>query len=347
MSVSASRFPGRPAARLPRVGFLGVGWIGRQRMTALAQAGLIEAAAVADTDPVARSEAADAMPGITLGEDLPALLEADLDGVAIATPSALHAKQAIAALDRGVAVFCQKPLARTAAETRAVVEAARRNDLLLGVDLSYRHLRATAMAREAIARGGLGQVYSADLVFHNAYGPDKPWFTTRRLSGGGCLIDLGTHLVDLALWLIGERTATVEAARLLVGGRPVDTGHDGAVSDEVEDFALAQLRTDGAVTVRIACSWFLPVGADCEIACTVYGTKGAISIRNVGGSFYDFSAYRLRGTAAEPLTEPPDDWGPQAIAAWATALGRGGRFDPESERLVALAEVLDAVYEAA
>jgi predicted dehydrogenase len=344
VSLTVGPIRARTDTRAPRVGFLGVGWIGRQRMLALAEAGLVQAAAVADTDAPARAAAAEALPGIATVDDLPALLEADLDGLAIATPSALHAEQAIAALDRGIAVFCQKPLARTAAETRAVVDAARRADRLLGVDLSYRHLSATALAHEAIARGDLGQVYAVDLVFHNGYGPDKPWFTTRRLSGGGCLVDLGTHLVDLALWLTGARTATVDSARLLVGGGPVDADPR---SDQVEDFALAQLRLDGRATARIACSWFLPVGAECEVSFTVYGTEGAIAIRNVDGSFYDFVAHRHRGTASELLTEGRDAWGARAISAWGTALAQGGRFDPEVDRVVALAEVLDAIYTAA
>ncbi|HZE06331.1 MAG TPA: Gfo/Idh/MocA family oxidoreductase [Solirubrobacteraceae bacterium] len=329
---------------VPRLGFLGVGWIGRMRMTALVRDGLADAAAVADCDADARRQAAADVPGVATVRDLDALLATGVDGIVIATPSALHAEQAVDALQHGVAVFCQKPLGRTAGETRAVVDAARRNDRLLAVDLSYRHLRAAVAAREAIQRGDLGDVYAADLVFHNAYGPDKPWFTQRRLSGGGCLIDLGTHLVDLALWLTGGRDAQVESARLLRRGQPVSAAAD---SEDVEDFALVQLRTDAAITARVACSWFLPVGRDCEIACTVYGTEGAISIHNVGGSFYDFVAHRHHGTASEQLTEPPDEWGPRAIAAWASALAGGAGFDPDAEMLVTLARILDEVYAAA
>src|SRR5205085_415527 len=128
------------------------------------------------------------------------LCELDLDGLVIATPSASHAVQARAALERGIAVFCQKPLARTAAETASVVEAARAANRLLGVDLSYRHTEAMRHIGALARSGELGDIYAIDLVFHNAYGPDKAWFRDVKLSGGGCVIDLGTHLVDLALW---------------------------------------------------------------------------------------------------------------------------------------------------
>ena len=111
-------------ATRPRLGFLGLGWIGRSRLEALAASGVAEITAQADP----------AVPD-SLGS-LDDLLATELDGIVIATPSALHAEQAIAALEHGVAVFCQKPLGRTAAEAEAVVEAARRADRLLCVDLS-------------------------------------------------------------------------------------------------------------------------------------------------------------------------------------------------------------------
>src|SRR3954468_15267771 len=179
MSVTASR---------PRLGFLGVGWIGRSRLDAIARAGSADVAAIADP----------ALPD-ALGS-LDELLAHELDGIVIATPSALHAEQAIAALDRGIAVFCQKPLGRTADEVRRGVEAARRTDTLLGVDLSYREADAFRVARRSLP--SIGEVFAADLVFHNAYGPSKDWALDPARSGGGCVIDLGVHLVDLAVWIL-------------------------------------------------------------------------------------------------------------------------------------------------
>src|SRR5207237_4413923 len=115
------------------------------------------------------------------------LLDGDADAIVIATPSAMHAEQAIAALERGKAVFCQKPLGRNADETRRVVDAARANDRLLGVDLSYRFTDALLKVRDVVQSGELGEIFAADLVFHNAYGPDKRWFYDPKLSGGGCV----------------------------------------------------------------------------------------------------------------------------------------------------------------
>lgn len=319
---------------LPRLGFLGVGWIGRHRMEALVREDLARVAAVADPQPEALEAVAELVPQAERGEGLDTLLEQDLDGIVIATPSALHAEQASAALERGVAVFCQKPLARDAEETRRVLEAARRNDRLLGVDLSYRHVEALREARRLIAGGEIGLVHSLDLVFHNAYGPDKPWFTNPELSGGGCLIDLGTHLVDLALWLTGATTYQVETARTLAL-----QGH------EVEDNASAELSLgDGEARARLACSWFQSAGGECAFECTVWGSDGAVSVRNVGGSFYDFRAELWRGTSAEALVEPPDAWGGRAIGAWAARLANDRRYDPAAEEFELLARALDDIY---
>src|SRR5690606_9429969 len=124
--------------------------------------------------------------------------------IVIATPSALHAAQAVSALEAGLAVFCQKPLGRTSLEVRAVLQAARRLGKPLGVDLSYRYTVGMQRIHRLVRSGELGRIFAADLVFHNAYGPDKAWFRDPRLSGGGCMIDLGTHLIDLASWVLGD-----------------------------------------------------------------------------------------------------------------------------------------------
>src|SRR5690606_29470248 len=97
-------------------------------------------------------------------ESIDELLTMDVDGVVIATPSAMHADHCIKALGSGKAVFCQKPLARTSAETRCVVEAARAANRLLAVDFSYRYLAGMERVRELLARGELGEIFAADLV---------------------------------------------------------------------------------------------------------------------------------------------------------------------------------------
>lgn len=330
---------GVDALRKPRLGFLGVGWIGRHRLRAVVEGGAAEVVAVADADPQAAEAACAEAVTAARCDSLEALLEQGLDGLVIATPSALHAEQAIAALHRGVSVFCQKPLGRTAAETAAAVQAARRADRLLGVDLSYRHTCGYQTIRRLIAGGELGDVYAIELVFHNAYGPDKPWFRDPALSGGGCVIDLGVHLVDLALGALGWPQVEEVTSQLFERGRPLV-----ALGRTVENYAVATLSCADGSVIRLACSWNLPAGCDAVIAADFYGTAGGASLRNVKGSFYDFVATRHRGTACETLVQPPDAWGGRAIAAWAERLARDRSFDPAAEQFVRVAEVIDRIY---
>ena len=320
----------------PRLGFLGTGWIGRHRLRALVQSGVVEVAALADPAADCLEAAAQQAPGARLAPDLDTLLDSGLDGLVIATPSALHAEQAEAALDAGIAVFCQKPLARTALETERVVRAAQRNDRLLGVDLSYRHTAATLAIREQVAGGALGPVHAVDLVFHNAYGPDKPWFQDPALSGGGCVIDLGIHLVDLLLWTLDWPAVERVQAQRWRRGAPAAAG-------EAEDFCLAQLELAGGAVARLACSWFSHEGRDAVIETTYRGRDGAAALHNVDGSFYDFVAERRAGTGARVLATPPDDWGGRAAVAWARRLAAGERYDAAGEQLVTVARVIDSV----
>jgi predicted dehydrogenase len=323
----------------PRLGFLGVGWIGRHRMEAILATGAVEVVGIADPSPEMASAAQGLAPGAALASTPDELLDLGLDGVVIATPSALHAEQSIRALERDVAVFCQKPLGRTAAEARAVVEAARAADRLLCVDLSYRFTEGMRRIRELVRAGERGRVYAIDLVFHNAYGPDKAWFYDPALSGGGCVMDLGVHLVDLALWTLDFPEVSAVSARLFAGGEPL-AGRPA----RVEDYALATLALAGGAAVQLACSWRLQAGCDAVIGAAFYGTAGGAALRNVNGSFYDFLAERYRGTARETLSAPPDAWGGRAAADWAARLAAGERFDPAAERLADVAQVLDRIY---
>jgi predicted dehydrogenase len=339
MSETLETAAAAAAVTRPRLGFLGVGWIGRHRMEAILSEGIAICAAIADASPETCAEARKLAPATEVVDSLDALLAAGVDGVVIATPSALHAEQSIAALERGVAVFCQKPLGRTAAETKAVVDAARAADRLLAVDLSYRFTAGMKAIREVVARGELGRIYAVDLVFHNAYGPDKAWFYDPALSGGGCVMDLGVHLVDLALWTLGFPKVAEVRADLFAGGEPL-----AGRPDKVEDYAAATLTLATGAVVQLACSWRLQAGRDAEISAAFYGTEGGAALRNVGGSFYDFTAERYRGTASEALASPPDAWGGRAAAEWARRLAAGERFDSAADRLIDVAQALDRIY---
>jgi predicted dehydrogenase len=322
--------------RKPRLGFLGVGWIGRKRLESVAACGLADIVAIAD--PVAENRYAvlSGFPSVASHTSLDSLLDEDLDGVVIATPNALHHDQVIASLRAGCAVFCQKPLGRNHAEVQRMIEAAAVADRLLGIDLSYRHVRALREIRRLVHETRLGRVYAATFTFHNAYGPDKPWFYDERLSGGGCLLDLGVHLIDSAVWIFGGKPRLL-SSHLFQGGSPLRPGG-------VEDYAMALLEFENYIVVRLECSWRLQAGQAAIIEARFHGTEGGARFSNVDGSFTEFRADQFQGTNAQRLVDPPDDWGSGAIVQWAEQLSFSPRFNPEIREHELVAELLDAAY---
>jgi predicted dehydrogenase len=325
----------------PRLGFVGLGWIGAMRLEAIAASGRAEVVALCDPVRQRLDAAGAAHPDALRFEAFDALLdraeELALDGVVVATPNALHAPQSIACLDLGLAVFCQKPLAPTAAEARAIVDAARRADRLLAVDYSYRYTDGARALRRLVRDGELGEVFSVDSVFHNAYGPDKAWAHDPALAGGGALVDLGVHQIDLALWLLGD------PAIRAVSGRAY---RDGATLDPpgIDDFAIVRIDLEGGATVHVAVSWNAHAGRDCIIRTTLFGTRGGAEFRNVDGSFYAFDACLHRGRTTTSLGRETHDWLGRCILDWVERLGESPTFDDAVERSVRVAEVVDAVY---
>jgi predicted dehydrogenase len=330
------------AGRRPRLAFIGVGWIGAHRMQAVAASEVADIVAVSD----ANADAAHAgvarisqwAPNARV-ESIQHVLDSDIDGVVIATPSAQHAAQARAALERGLAVFCQKPLARTHAEAGEIIAAARAHNRLLAVDLSYRKVAGVEHMKSLIASGALGEVFAAELMFHNAYGPDKPWFYEVESAGGGCVIDLGIHLIDLLLWTLDWRTVERVSSELYRCGNPLRKP-----IETVEDYALAEVRLQGGLTARLACSWKLSAGCDAVIEASFFGTRGAVRLRNVNGSFYDFRVEHCEGTRARALSVPSQGWGGATICDWARRLAMHPGFDPEAEHLLEVHRVLDEIY---
>ena len=153
-------------------------------------------------------------------------------------------------------------------------------------------------------------------------------------------MDLGIHLVDLALWILDGTTVSHLTSRLYSQGVPF-----GNPSSQVEDFAIARLDLSNGATVQLGCSWKLPAGCDAIISGTFYGSKGGAAFRNVDGSFYRFVAERFRDTKRETIARDDTDWGGRAAIDWARRLATSSRFDPEIESLAGVGQTLDSIYE--
>jgi predicted dehydrogenase len=148
----------------------------------------------------------------------------DIDAIDIALPNHLHAEVAIAAAQAGKIVLCEKPLALSLADARAMVDAAR--GVRTMVWFNYRRVPAVAYARQLIDEGRLGTVYHYNAAYRQQWGPDTSragtWKMERALAGSGVADDLLTHLLDTALYLNGPVKEGIATARTFVPGRHID-----------------------------------------------------------------------------------------------------------------------------
>lgn len=323
----------------PKLAFAGVGWIGRSRLQAAAESGLADIYALTDPSADCLQEAAKIAPESKTMASFEAILaDPVIDGVVIATPSALHMQQSVQAFDSGKAVFCQKPLGRNSEEVRAVVDASARANKLLGADFSYRYTAAFRKIHSIIRSGELGKIFAVDLKFHNAYGPDKPWFYDLKQSGGGCVLDLGIHLIDLMLYALDFPEVDKVQSSLYAKGVSVKG------KEEVEDYASVIMELENDINAQLACSWNLKAGCEAVIEASFYGTNGGVALKNVSGSFYDFTGVRNWGTQSEMLVQPPDNWGGRAMVDWVQKLSVNPDYTSESEHFIKSAKVLDRIY---
>ncbi|WP_159799152.1 Gfo/Idh/MocA family protein [Flavobacterium sp. MK4S-17] len=323
------------------LGFIGVGWIGRNRMEVLINKANAKPVAIAEPYSTNAADALTAAAGATLVQTPQEVYNIDkLDGVVIATPSAIHAAQSIAALKSGKAVFCQKPLGRTASEVKEVIQASQEAGKLLSVDMSYRHTKAFQAVYDCINNGEIGKIYAVDLIFHNAYGPDKEWFYDIEQSGGGCVMDLGIHMADMALCCLGFPKINEVKSHLFSKGIKLQPQEK-----KVEDFAKVFMLTEDDTAISIECSWHVSAGQDAVIEAVFYGTEGGVAFKNCNGSFYDFKAEKYKGTYKENLVVPPDDWSGRAGLVWASQLLAGHGYNSISAaEYLQTAQLIDRIY---
>ena len=289
------------------------------------------------------------------GEYQELIADPDIEAVTVAVPNILHVPVALAALEAGKHVMVEKPLAPTAAEGQRIIDAAREANRVLGVVFNRRGRQDVQLVKREVERGALGEIYHARAFWMRRSGIPGlgTWFTSKGMAGGGPLIDLGIHVLDMALWILGNPTARRVSAATYAELGPQGRGQwQGGrfkivpgETYEVEDFATARLDLANDATMHLECSWRLHAGCEARIEAAFYGTEGGAIFRNINGSFYDFQAELFRGTKTEKLASPPDTWGGRAAAEWATRLASGARFDSTVDRLVQVAATLDSIYE--
>ena len=191
----------------------------------------------------------------------------DVDAVLIATPKAQHRDVGVAAALAGKHVLSDKPIARTAAEADEMIAAADDNGVVLVPFQNTRFAPPFVAAHDAVAAGAIGEVTGVRAAFGHggpqAWAPNAGWFFERALSGGGCLIDLGVHVIDLVRYVTGDEIVSVSAEL------------NGQAGDVETDAQLLVRLANGAIGT-VHASWSSRSGVDHQL--TVIGTSGTLHL---------------------------------------------------------------------
>lgn len=277
-----------------RVGVVGIGWAGQQHLKAYQNIDGVEVVALAGMEDELLSQLQgkyDIPHTFTKWEDLIEL--EGLDAISVAVPTFLHAPIAIAALNRGLHVLSEKPIARNEGEGQQMVDAARKAGRVLDVAFNHRRRGDIQTLKNIIDTGDLGRPYYAKASWLRRKGIPMlgSWFTNKDMAGGGSLADIGVHVLDYALHLLGEpKVLSVSASiysELGPQGRGGNTRYTAMNTNhvfEVEDFASAFVRLEGGGTLILEAGWATYRETEDLLDFTFYGTEGGAELRAVGAS---------------------------------------------------------------
>ena len=313
-----------------KVAVIGAGGIAGAHLRAYAaQAKRCEIVGIADIDERAAKKRADEFGGRAFADGLTLIDQLQPDAISICTPPKYRIPFVEAAAARGIAVLCEKPPARTLAETQTIVDAMRRK--LLQFAFCHRFHAPLHAAQDLIRRGTLGALVQIENRFAFRFArAGKSWFTDPDTAGGGILLDTLVHSIDIFRALTGQEIDRAQAS--VSSTLPI----------EVEDSASLLLRSSGGILGTLNCSWVTPVA---ESFVRIHGTEGQAVID------YDAGAglrYRLAGDDdwTELETDAPDRFARQASHFLDCVEGKRSPLVSGEDGL-AVMRVIEAAYESA
>ena len=193
------------------------------------------------------------------------LEKSEIDAVIVATPTSTHTDIAIDCLNAGKDVLVEKPLAKTYQEAKKIVDAAKKNKRKLMVGMNLRYRPDTMLLRSFINSKEIGDPFYLKCGWIRKQSSSEKWFTKKEESGGGVIIDLGIHLLDLALWLLDYPEIS-----------SVSTQNFHHYTKNVEDTSINCIKCKNSAVINMEVSWSLPVEKN-HFFLDVFGTKGSFS----------------------------------------------------------------------
>jgi predicted dehydrogenase len=348
-----------------RAGVIGLGWAGQQHMAAYDETADVDLVALAGMEPDALHRLGDQYGIRQEGryanwQDL--VDHGQIDLLSVAAPTTLHAPIAVAALNAGMHVLSEKPMAENADTARLMVEAAERNDRVLDVSFNHRQRGHVKVLKKIIDAGLLGRIYYAKVGWLRREGIPGlgSWFTRRATAGGGPLMDLGVHMLDIALYLMGEPAVRAVTAAMYAEFGPRGKGSsDSEVvpktgvepgAFDVEDLSTAFLRLQAGATLLLESSWAQWIPKDrCYV--TMYGSDGGASIAWGAPDDPDRSLSIWTEMEGVPATLhpsiPPDGRHAESVKDFIATVRSGDYSNHRGKQALSRAVVIDACYASA
>lgn len=266
-----------------RYGVIGLGFIAQLHLAALERLTHhcdvdLAAVAGADIDPVVIERFPFRL--ARLSDDPRDVTRADdVDVVVVATPNDQHAPIVVDALRNGKLVVCEKPLASTLEGARAIHRAGLASAREHYVSFVFRTWPTVELAKQLIDAGEIGEVfgYRGHMVHGHALDPGHPhsWRMDPVRSGGGAAVDIGSHAIDLARYLVGEVAAVSALSRTIIPERPTARGANSRSPVTVDDHTALLMRFDNNATGQILVTW-VASGESTDVAFEVLGTRGSL-----------------------------------------------------------------------
>ena len=243
-------------------------------------AGTVKIVGIADRNCDATEAAASELECEVCTTDYQELLgRPDVDVVDICVPNHMHEEIILAAATAGKHIFCEKPLAMDVAQGRRIVDAVEKAGVKHQLNFNFRFYPAVSRARQLIEEGFLGRVFSFRGCFYRSsyINPDKPlsWRLSKSIAGGGALFDLGSHVIDLIYYLLGEFGSVQAVTDTLIKERPIAPGSKEKGPVDVDDIVLMQVRMANGALGEFEISR-MGTGATNDMKIEIFGEKGAL-----------------------------------------------------------------------
>lgn len=287
------------------------------------------------------------------------LKDSSIDVVHVLTPNDSHSYISIDSLEAGKHVMCEKPMAKTAAEGRAMLEAAKRTGKKLSIGYNNRFRPDSQYLKQVCEQGELGEIYYAKAhAIRRRAVPTWGVFLDEEKQGGGPLIDIGTHALDLTLWMMDNyKPVSVTGSVFHKLGSKANSANAWGPWDPakftVEDSAVGFIKMANGATITLEASWALNSLEVDEAKCTLCGTEGGADMKN---------GLRINGEANSRLFVKEVDLKAGGVAfydgaserdidvecaAWINAVRNDTELVVKPEQALVVTEILEAIYQSA